>query len=383
VTIRWRRGLGALTLIVGLGVLSIVPAANLFHRASSGHRILVDFKQTMSPGGLVALRENFGVIRDFGNQFVDQTVPDLQRELKLDRTGMDRLLATSFPAVWKGVEAIPPALAFVGPVIPKIEAIGSDFQSVDDIPGLGLPVASVSWLVLLLGAGVVIVGAAAVVRPSRLTVAGVATAGLLMVVVPLALNLPGKFAAGARTVTVGRVALSQHAATAAQATTVVIDNLVHEVKHSMIPALATRLGESPAAFSTALAARYPAVGRGLAHWDQIRPGGYALAAAQQDSVQPFRDLDGLPFRTLPWLVIAPGALLALLGLIGLWVGRARWQPPLRPPTPARERATIGEPDAPAIAAGARASAVSATGSPSSSEGAGTRVAHHTIRHQEE
>jgi hypothetical protein len=52
------RALGALTLVVGIGVLSIVPATDLFHRASSGRRILSDFHQTMSPQGLVALQEN-------------------------------------------------------------------------------------------------------------------------------------------------------------------------------------------------------------------------------------------------------------------------------------------------------------------------------------
>jgi hypothetical protein len=170
---------------------------------------------------------------------------------------MNKLLQTRFPAVRKGVEAIPPALAFVGPVIPKIEAIGSDFRSVDDIPGLGLPLASVSWLVLLLGSAVVVVGIGAVARPGGLTAAAVATIGLLMVVVPVALNLPGKFAAGQRTVVVGRIALSQHAANAAEATTLVIDNLVREVKGSMIPALSSRLGESPAAFSKERPAAIP------------------------------------------------------------------------------------------------------------------------------
>jgi len=156
-----------------------------------------------------------------------------------------------------------------------------------------------------------------------------------MVAVPLALNLPGKFDAGSRVIPVGRIALSQHAATAAETTTRIVDRLVSQVDRSMIPALAARLHETPAAFSHSLALNFPAVASGLAHWPQIRSGGYALAAAQQDSVQPFRDLDGLPFKALPWFVIGPGLLLALLALAGARLGAA-------PPPAARHRTTIRE-----------------------------------------
>ena len=112
--------------------------------------------------------------------------------------------------------------------------------------------------------------------------------GALIVAVPLALDLPAKFDSGTRVVAVGRVALSQHAATVAATTTHVVDNLVAEVERSMIPALAVALHESPAAVTRTLSTSYPAVARGLAEWNAVRGPGYALAAAQQASVAPVR-----------------------------------------------------------------------------------------------
>ncbi|HEX4627068.1 MAG TPA: hypothetical protein VH231_21675 [Solirubrobacteraceae bacterium] len=68
---------------------------------------------------------------------------------------------------------------------------------------------------------------------------------------------------------------------------------------------------------------YPAIARGLARWPAIRPGAADLAARQRATVAAFRTGDGLPFRTLPWLIIAPAALLALLALAVLVVGQRR------------------------------------------------------------
>jgi len=65
---------------------------------------------------------------------------------------------------------------------------------------------------------------------------------------------------------------------------------------------------------SALVARDPpAVARGLTAWPSIRPGAYRLASIQGRSVADNREMTGTPFGALPWLIIAPGAVLAALG----------------------------------------------------------------------
>lgn len=312
------RVLAAAMIVAGIGALIVVPAIDLPGRASSGRLIQREFAATMSPAGLRALRSTFDMIDAFGTQFVDQTLPGLERELKLTPVELDTLLRTKFPAVWRGVNEIPPALALVRPVVPRIVAMRGDYRAVTRIPGFGLPLRSVTWLVLLLGAGLLIVGLGAFLLPGRLSLAAIASVGLLAVAIPLAMELPSKFDSGTRVVAVADIALSQHAATVAETTTHVVDNLVAEVGHSLIPALAKATHQSPAAFTHALAASYPAVATGLREWSSVRGSGYALAAAQQASVKPFNDdISDLPLAALPWLVIAPGALLALLAITGL------------------------------------------------------------------
>jgi hypothetical protein len=61
------------------------------------------------------------------------------------------------------------------------------------------------------------------------------------------------------------------------------------------------------------ASRHPAIERGLERWPSIRPGAYALAAAQRASLADREKLDNIPFRAFPWLLIGPGITLIALG----------------------------------------------------------------------
>ncbi|MGZ4384793.1 MAG: hypothetical protein ACXVY3_09350, partial [Gaiellaceae bacterium] len=206
-----------------------------------------------------------------------------------------------------------------------------DFEQVKSLPGLfGLPLTSIPWLLVALGVALIALGVAALLLPGALTAGAIAVAGLAIVAIALALSLPAKANAAAHVDKVGKVALSPVAAKAAIDTTNTIDALVNDVQHSFIPDLAQRTGSTPAAVTAQIEQSYPAVARGLAAWPSIRPGAYALAAAQRESLPDRPRLDNTPFRVFPWLVIGPGILLALLGALALR--------PRREPEPAAEPA---------------------------------------------
>ena len=97
----------------------------------------------------------------------------------------------------------------------------------------------------------------------------------------------------------------------------VLNAVVPEVKDKLVPALAVRLNQSPAQVQALIAQRYPAVATGLAEWPSIAPSAAVLAAHQRANVKSFAEGDGAPFRTLPWLVIGPALLVALLCGIAL------------------------------------------------------------------
>jgi hypothetical protein len=283
-----RRGLALLAIAFGIGIAVLPFAMSLWSDAPAGQRIVNRFDSTLSNGGLRALNANFATVGAMSTQIFDQMVPQL---------GID---TAAHPAIAHAQREIPAAVALVAPVNKQLVAVHGDFESVKSLPGIfGLPLRSIPWLLLGLGVALVGVGAFALIRPSVRASAAIGGVGLAMVVASVALSLPQKADAAVHVNRVGRVALSTVATEAASDTTRTIDALVNDVNGSF----------------GAQARSYPAVERGLERWPSIRPGAYALAAAQLASLRDRGKLDNIPFRALPWLIIGPGILLAALGTV--------------------------------------------------------------------
>lgn len=310
-----RRAAAIPTIAFGIWLLVFPFAFSIFDRTQSAERVTDRFRPVLSEQGVTALKGNYGTIRGLGVQFIGETRPDLAKKLGMTQPQFDAYLAKNFPASARGVRELPAAVGLVDPVIPQLDRVSAsgDFDSVDGLPGLGLPIDSLPWI--LLGLGVLVTGVGVVALRTGGRVATLAGAGVCAAIVvgAFAFSLPSKFRATDRIDPVGRVALSQRAADTATSTVATVDAMVPEVQTRMIPLLATRLGTTPNELSTQLAADYPAVGKGLATWPQIKPGAADLASRQRASVGDFAAGDGAPFRTLPWLIIVPSLLCALLG----------------------------------------------------------------------
>jgi hypothetical protein len=309
-----RRGLAVLAILVGIALIVEPFAFKLFPRAAAGERVTDRFRQTMSRPGLDQLQANFTTVGDFTKQLTNGAVPYFARRLRMTQEQFNRYLHSNFPAVATGIKEIPAAAAFVGPVIPQLVGAHDEFVSVDSLPGLGLPITAIPWLLIGLGAVLLVVGALMFARPARgvLPLAAVLVLGLGMVVVPFAFSLPGKADDASNIAAVGRVALSEQAATKALAATKVIDATVTQTRDTMLPAMAHSLRLPLARLDAILRHDFPAVPRGLREWESIRPGADHLTQIQGASVTDNRRMNDTPFHALPWIIIVPGALLALL-----------------------------------------------------------------------
>jgi hypothetical protein len=318
-----RRAAAGLALVFGIWLLAFPFVFSLFHRTQAAETVTREFRGVLSKPGVAQLDRNYATIRGLGTQFIGELRPALARDLGMSTAQFDRYLAAHFPATARGVRELPGAVALVDPVIPRLDRItaSGDFAQVDDLPGLGLPIDSLPWIVLGLGVVVSGLAALALVTGSRAALGGVLVVCTGIVVAAFAFSLPAKFQATHRVVAVGRAALSQRAADTATATVATVDAMAREVPGRLVPAVAARLGVPPERLSAQIVARYPAIARGLAEWPSIKPGAADLARRQRATVDDFRTGDGAPFRTLPWLIIGPAAVCALLALGALVLSR--------------------------------------------------------------
>lgn len=302
-----RRFVATVAVVCGVGLLVAPFALSLFDRAPAGERITSRFRETMSTRGLHDLASNFATMGALVDQFVNQTSPQLARELRMSTHEYDAYVQRRFPAVAAGVKGIPPLVAFVTPVAAQLEALHPQFARVDSLPFLGLSLTTVPWILLAIGGGLIGLGAVVWRTRGRTPLILVAAVGTAMVVLPIVLSYPQKASDATKVAAVGRIALSRQAATGAQTANRLIDDMVTQVDTEMIPALAQQLHRTPAALERSIAADYPAVAKGLAAWPSIKPGAVELVRRQVASIPDAATLNGLDFTPLPWYIIGPGS----------------------------------------------------------------------------
>ena len=313
-----RKLLAVVAIVVGIGLIAVDLSYSFFARANGGEHITDRFRTTMSTEGLAALDQNFATIKGLGTEFVDQAAPAFARDLGMTDAQFAAFVRKNFPATGQALTAEPPAIALVDPVIPRLKASHGDFQKVDAIPGLGLPIQAVPWMLVIVAVLLIGGGIATFLAPrSLLPTVAIGIVALGMIAVPFALSLTSKAAAADRIVKVGDVSLSRKAADTATATVQLLDRLVPEVQNQVVPALAKQLHTTPEKLGQTIATSYPGIAKGLADWPKISPTAAQLAANQRASVHEAAAMDGLPFKALPWFVIAPGILLAALAGVAL------------------------------------------------------------------
>jgi hypothetical protein len=319
-----RRVAASAAVIVGAGLIVSVFALQLFPRAQAGERLTDNFREAMSDQSLEALQTNFATIGAFTTQLGKEAMPSFQQRLGMSDAEFRRFVRSNAPAVAAGLKEIPPAAAFVGPVIPRIVDDQDEFESADELPALGLPISSVPWLMLGAGVALIAVGVAALRSSGRLPLVTIALLGAGIAAVPLIFSMPQKGNDAKELKDLGNVALSQQAADRAHVATVTIDHTVTDTQANLLPAVADRLGQSQDAFTASVIRDFPDVSAGIKAWPSVRPGAYELAAVQADSVDDQAEARDTPLGTLPWLIIVPGFVLLVVGALALW---PRWSRP--------------------------------------------------------
>ena len=300
-------------------MVAVPIATDLWDRTDGAEVTFDAMRGFVSEDGIALARQNFGTVKAGGTEFLAQARPALAQQLGVTPARFDRFLAERHPDVARGAKEIPSYLQFVGPNIDALDAKRPEFEDADDLPLLGLPISATPWLFVALGALLVATGAAALISRRRWATAAILAVGLAAVAAPLAFGIPDK-ADDARTVgDIARGGLSQPGADKAGEIVVVLDAMVAQIKGQLVPDLARRLDVTPAQLQANLGRNFPATTRFLSRWESISAGptGASLAAKQDAVVDDFAAADQTPVLELPWLVIIPGAVVALLAGLAL------------------------------------------------------------------
>jgi hypothetical protein len=324
---RSRRVVGVLTLVVATYLIVIPFALGLFSRTRDAQHLADRYRSVMSDQGVHQFRSNLALVNAGGKELFTQFLPELQTQLGLSDAEFKAFVASNYPHVAAFLTRVPVTVKYLNPATQAVLAQKDSFASADAFPVAGIPVTVGPWALLLLGIGVGIVGLIILLSDrlagSVLPLVAILVVGIGLVFGPLVLGWFGKTDAADHVAQAARGPFSVAVSDATVNDTFSFNAAFIEMRKALFPAVAQKLGMSDAELDDYLHTTYPALLKFLDKWDaSIYEGARALSLSQIQYMDEFHNADATPYKALPWLFMAPGAVL-LVGAAYGFAGRRR------------------------------------------------------------
>lgn len=324
---RTRRIVGAITLAVGIYLVVVPFALSLFSRTRDAQHLADRYRPVLSAQGVGQFRANLKLVNAGGTELFNKFLPDLEAKLGLNDAELGAFVASNYPHVAAFLERVPVTVKYLNPATQRVLAQQDNYASADAFPIAGIPVTVGPWALLLLGIAVSTAGLILlftdVLAGSLLPLLAIGLVGLALVVGPLAFDWIGKTNAADQVAQAARGPFSVAVSDATVNDTFSFNAAFIEMRKAMFPGVAQKLGMTDAEFDTYLHANYPALLKFLDKWDaSIYKGARALSLSQIQYMDEFHNADATPYKALPWLFMAPGAVL-LIGAAYGFAGRRK------------------------------------------------------------
>jgi hypothetical protein len=319
---RTRMIVSAVTLMMAVYLIVTPFALSLFSRARDAQHLKDYYQPVMSTRGVQEFRANLQLVNAGGNELYNAFLPQIQHDLGLDATQLTAFVGQNYPAVAAFLTRAPQVVKYLNPATQKVLAQQHNFHDAAEFPLTGIPVTAGPWALLGLGLGLAVIGVVILRTERRLPLVVVTLVGLALVVGPAALGWFHETDAAEHVAEAARGPFSVAVSNATVDDTYKFNAAFTEMRQAMFPAIGRQLGKTPAQTDAFLHTTFPAMMRFLDAWDQyIYRGAHVLSLSQIRFMDEFHNVDATPYTALPWIFMAPGVVLLVVGAYGLFASR--------------------------------------------------------------
>ena len=312
------RRTAAACVISGLYLIMLPFALSLFSRTSDAEKLNDFYRPLMSDAGIRQFGTNLKIVNDAAAELPAVVLPTLERELGLDESRLNTFIGQDYPHVAGFLVGTPKLLPLLNPATEAVLAQRDNFRDADQFPFRNMPMNLAPYGVLAAGIALTGAGLGLFRRGGRGSSLSVIAVGAALVLGPLALGWFHQTAAAEKVAEAARAPFSPEVANTVVDNIYGIDAAFVEMRQAMFPAIAQRLGLSATQMDAYVHASFPATMRLLDGWDQqLHTAARDLSSSQIRYMDEFHNADATPYRALPWLVMAPGAILIAGAGIGL------------------------------------------------------------------
>lgn len=308
-----RRGMGIAAIVVGAMFIVVTLVQNLFAVGPAFEDLIDDFRPVLQDAALAQADSDVAALGAVGEEMQTAVIPGIAGALGMSPDDFGAFMATEFPAVNTGVQALPEIVPTFQGLIGSLSDQQALFFSADEIPTEDLPATTVPWGLLFAGIAVIAVGIV-MLRTGKLGSYLAIGLGLLLVVGPLILTLPTKASdADELNANLDPIYTPQLVA-GAEGALATVGAMGNEMQTTMMPALGQQLGMTGDELNAFMGANFPATAGALVELPATMERFDGLTTVFADNLDNYDTIKPVSFAPIIWMVIIGGAVLAVLGI---------------------------------------------------------------------
>lgn len=314
--------LAGLVFVLGLVLIGLTFANNLFKVGPSFEAMMTDFRPHLTNNAIATSKQDLIQLNSASNELQNRMIPALAMQLNMTPTELTAYINQNYPKVGAGIQGLPKIVSTFDGVVTTLDEQRPLFRSADAIPTKNMPATTVPWS--LAGAGVLLLGVGGVMwyRP-RLGAMLAFWVGVTLVAVPAILYLPGKSADADQLNTNLKPVYTQTLVTQGKVAITTISGMATELQTKMLPDLAVKMNMPPAQLQQLMTTSFPATTAAMASLPTALPRFQSMVNAFDENLSNYDTLKPVKFSPIIWTLITVGFLTALAGGIGLMLGRRR------------------------------------------------------------
>jgi hypothetical protein len=310
----------AIVMLVGLALIGTTIVNNLFAVGPAFEDLIDDFRPVLTDEAIQTARDDVAALGAAGEEFQTSVAPAMAQQVGMTPDAFQAFVGEQFPAVSQGMAALPQIVPTFSGLIDTLDAQRDLFASADAIPTENLPATTIPWALLIAGILSVALGVFMWFSPRSGGVVAIVL-GAALVVVPLALSLPTKAADADQLNENLRPVYTQELVDQANAAVATVGAMGNEMTDTMLPALAQQLGMSNEELQAFVGQNFPATAAALQNMSDSMGRFQGLALTFEANLDNYDTLEPVSFEPIIWTVIIGGAVMFLMGIWALAIGR--------------------------------------------------------------
>jgi hypothetical protein len=318
----WPRKLVAVVMVlIGTAFVAICLAANLFSVGPAFDRLTSGFRPIMTQQSIQLAQRNVQGLSAAGTEIQTRLLPALAQQLHMTRAQAQQMMASQYPDVTNGLAQVKPITQSFSGLLNTLDRTRPLFVSADAIPTKDIGATSVPWALLVVGLGVIGLGAFAWFSPRLRGPVAALVVGAALVALPLSMNLVTKATNADKLNAELKPVYNQTLIDNANGALRTLSAMGSQLQQQMLPAMAASLHTTPAALNSMLQANFPTTATALKTMPSALAGFRDMTGRFDRHLGDYNTLKPTSFEPIVWFMIASGAVLFTLGGAGLLVGR--------------------------------------------------------------